>query len=117
MESNIRETMKNCLPIYEKFDDYIEEGIVIPYDDYLIEFLATNAPNKNSYYSYLDLLNSTSSIGNCFEYARYLALGMKEPFKLCEGNLSSLYDGYFPHGWIENDEYVYPIVLSNQNRS
>ena len=111
MSTNRMELARKSLPIFEKVNEYTDEGIVVPYDDYLIKYLSTHTNKDYKYDNYLDLLCSTRSMGNCYTYARYLALGMKGDYQLCEGNLSSLYDGYFPHAWVENDKYVYDVAF------
>ena len=114
MGRDARECAKASLPIYLKINILFNEGEIAPYDDYLIEFLATHK-NKDIYLdNYLDSLNSTASIGNCYDYARYLALGMKGKFDVIEGNLSALHGGYFAHCWIETDKYVYDVAFSGK---
>lgn len=107
--------MKQSLSTFRKISDLYNLGIVVPYEDYLIQYLAThtdkvNLPDTN----FLDSLNSVESIGNCYRYTRYLALGLTEPFILIEGNLSSLYGGHFPHCWIETKDYVYDVGFAGK---
>lgn len=105
--------MKEDLKIYRQILEYCREGVVVPYDDYIIEFLATHrdASNSNIKTNYLDALNSTYSISKCYRFARYLSLCIKDGFVLNEGKLSTLYKGDFPHSWIETEDSVYDTAF------
>lgn len=95
------------LAIFQKINIYIEEGIVTSFEDDLLHFLASYTDLENKKPNYLNALNSNYSIGKCYRFARYLALGMSQPFHLYEGKLGSLYQGKFTHAWIETKDSVY----------
>lgn len=100
------------LKIYFKVNEFIKEGLVLPYDDELLYFLAnfTDKKNKNIK-NYLKGLKSTYSISKCYRFSRYLALGMNQPFHLYKGKLNKLHKGDFPHSWIETEDYVYDTAF------
>lgn len=103
-------TNNKDLKIYQKINEYIVEGLVIPYDDDILYFLDTHTDINNKYIkSYLSGLKSTYSISKCYRFARYLALGINKKFHLYEGKLSKLSDSDFTHAWIETDNYVYDV--------
>ncbi len=114
MGRDVRKLAMESLAVYYQVQELFRDGKVVPYDDYLIEFLATHTNKGKDFDNYLDSLNSTNSISKCYDYARYLALGMKDDFKLIEGNLSALSGGYFAHCWIETEEYVYDVAFSGK---
>ncbi len=103
------------LQIYRKVNNCIESGYVIPFEDKLVLFLASHTDSKNKEIkNYLDALNSEYSIGKGFMFARYLALGINEPFHLYEGKLKNLYNGEFTHAWIETKDYVYDVTFAGK---
>ena len=107
--------MRANLPIYRQAMDFYKVEVVVPYEEYLIEFLSTHTDKSDIYEdNYLDALNSVHSIGRCHRFARYLALGLKGPFKLIEGNLSALNKVRFDHCWIETEDSVYDVSFSGK---
>lgn len=105
--------MREDLPKYKQIVEYCAEGVVVPFDDYIIEFLATHrdASNSNIKTNYLDALNSNYSISKCYRFARYLSLCIQDGFVLNEGRISTLYKGEFPHSWIETEDSVYDTAF------
>lgn len=104
------------LNIFKKVNKYIENGLVNTYDSKLISFLSTHtdSSNENIKTNYLDALNSTYSIGICYQFARYVALGLDISFNLYEGNLSNLHNGNFPQAWIETEDSVYDVTFTGK---
>lgn len=107
----MRHQSKNNMTIYKKINEYIKEGVITPYEDSLLNYLSTHTDESNDKIksNYLDALNSTYSISNCYIFARYLALAINKPFHLYEGKLTSLYEGEFPHAWIETEDSIYDV--------
>ena len=101
------------IAIYLKINEYVKDGTVVPFENSLLNYLATHtdASNDNVEFNYLNALNSTYSISKCYLFTRYLALAMNKPFRLCEGKLTSLYEGEFQHAWIETDDSVYDVAF------
>lgn len=100
------------LAVYEEINKFIRDGFVKPYEDSLLLFLANHTEKWTKHSkSYFELLTSTYSIGKCDMFARYLALGMEQPFHLYKGKLGSLYDGKMQHEWIETEDYVYDVTF------
>lgn len=110
------------LEIYKKINEYVYNGKVEPYDEALLKFLSAHMDYEyylhclhyDTVITFLDGLNSTNSIGKCYRYTRYLALGMQEPFKLYEGKLERLYRGEFTHCWIETVDSVYDVSFAGK---
>lgn len=101
---------KEDLIIYQKINECISEGLVTPFEDDLLDFLANHTDkDNNNIKSYLSGLKSIYSISKCFRFSRYLALGMNQPFHLYEGRLNKLNNGDFPHALIETEDYVYDV--------
>lgn len=101
----------NDIEIFEKINGLIVEGMIVPYDDYLLEFLAnhTNCRDRRMIKSnYLDTLCSTYSVGENPLFTRYLALGMRGEFKLCTGTFNAV-DTSNKQYWIETEEFVYDV--------
>lgn len=99
------------IKIFERINELIAECKIMPYDDYLLEFLANHTDVQNSSMiktNYLDALCSTYSVGKNPKFSRYLALGMKEPFKLCTGTFNSVSVAN-KQTWIETEEFVYDV--------
>ena len=70
----------NDIEIFEKINGLIDEGMIVPYDDYLLEFLANHTNSRDHRMiksNYLDTLCSTYSVGKNPLFTRYLALGMR----------------------------------------
>ena len=90
------------MKILYKINQLIDASIIVPYDDYLLKFLATNTNSsikEMANTNYFDSLRSNYSLGKKGTFSRYLALGMREPFKLCTG-LFSGQDSDDKHTWI-----------------
>ncbi len=101
---------KENLAIYQKINTFIEQGLVIPFEDNLLFFLASHTDLENKKITnYFSALDSNYSISKCYRFTRYLALGMDQPFHLYEGKLGSLYNGEFTHAWIETKDSVYDV--------
>ena len=97
--------------ILHKINQLIDASIIVPYDDYLLKFLATNTNSsikEMANTNYFDSLRSNYSLDKKGTFSRYLALGMREPFKLCTG-LFSVQDSDEKHTWIETEEFVYDV--------
>ena len=109
MEITWEELAKLSLLTYFEVDKKTKAGVVEPYDDYIIEYLGAHTTDEDMDTNYLDMLNSKRSFGECYRYARYLALAIKGEFNLHIGNLSGVYGGRFPHAWIETKDYVYDV--------
>lgn len=105
---------KEDMQIYRKISEYVEGGVVLPFDNDIIAYLNSHVDSGNEELktNYLDGLNSSYSIGKCHRFARYLALAMSgRKFKLCEGRLGSFDKGDFPHAWIEDENFVYDVTF------
>lgn len=101
----------NDIEIFEKINGLIVEGMIVPYDDYLLEFLANHTNSRDHRMiksNYLDTLCSTYSVGENPLFTRYLALGMRGEFKLCTGTFNAV-DTPNKQYWIETDEFVYDV--------
>ncbi len=105
---------KEDMNIYRKIEEYVEGGVVVPFDKDILDYLNSHvdAGNEDLKTNYLDALNSSYSIGKCHQFSRYLALAMAgRNFKLCEGRLSAFDKGDFPHAWIEDETWVYDVTF------
>ena len=105
---------KEDMNIYRKIDEYVEGGVVVPFDKEILDYLNSyvDSENKDLKTNYLNGLNSSYSIGKCHKFSRYLALAMNgRNFKLCEGRLNAFDKGDFPHAWIEDETCVYDVTF------
>lgn len=102
----------NDIMIYRMINEYVDKGLITPFEDNIIEFLATHTDQNNKNISnYLDGLNSNYSISKCYRFSRYLALAMDKPFHLYEGRIGNIQNGDCPHAFIETDNDVYDVTL------
>ena len=107
--------MKGNSAIYGRVNTCYTIGIVVPFDDYLLQYLASHTDQeKLSNTNFLDSMNSKESIGDIDRYIRYLALGIREPFELKSGSLAAISDGFFKHTWIEIGNYVYDVSFAGK---
>ena len=61
---------KEYMDIYRKINEYVKEGMVISYEDNLLNSLATHtdASNNEINSNYLNALKSTYSISKCYRF-------------------------------------------------
>lgn len=113
----------NTIKIFSEFYlRSVREGIILPYDEDVISYLASHTNKSNSFGNYemcdyLDTINnSIQSIEDCsLAYSRFIALGLKKPHTIYTARIdAAMFESGTSKGinysWVETEDGVYDPI-------